>query len=148
MLVRMTAAPPDGFAPLFRTSPYLDAIGPLFHRGLGASLSIGFHVAAKHANARGLLHGGVIAGVADVALGYALATSSDPPGSFVTSSLTVDFVGSAALGEWVHTSVDIQKIGGRLAFANAYFHLGDQRIARASGVFAVIDAKAAPRSGG
>lgn len=111
-------------------------------------MSIGFHVATKHTNARGLLHGGVIATVADVSLGYALATSSDPPGSFVTSSLSVDFAGSAALGDWIYTSVDIQKIGGRLAFASAFFHLGDQRIARASGVFAVVDAKPVQRGAG
>jgi len=33
--------------------------------------------------------------------------------------------------------VDIQKIGRTLAFANAYLHVNEARIARVSGVFAV-----------
>jgi acyl-coenzyme A thioesterase 13 len=138
-MLRLMTAVPDGFLPLFRTSPFLDAVGPLFHHGSGAAMAIGFHVATKHTNARGALHGGVLATVGDVALGYALATSTDPPGSFVTASLSIDFVGGASIGDWVQSSVDIQKIGGRLAFASVYFHVGDQRIARASGVFAVMD---------
>jgi uncharacterized protein (TIGR00369 family) len=136
----MTTEIPDGFAPVFRSSPFLDAIGPLYQRGIGGAMALGFHVARKHTNGRGTLHGGVIATLADVALGYAIATASDPPGSLVTTSLTVDFVGSATIDDWVQTSIDIQKIGGRLAFANAYFHVGDQRIARASGVFLVAGA--------
>jgi acyl-coenzyme A thioesterase 13 len=55
----------------------------------------------------------------------------------VTASLSVDFAGSAKAGDWVQTSLDIQKVGSRMAFANVYFSVGDQRIARASGVFLV-----------
>ena len=51
--------PPPGFAPLFRTSPVLDLIGPLYSRGRGAGLAIGFRVEAKHCNARGTIHGGI-----------------------------------------------------------------------------------------
>jgi acyl-coenzyme A thioesterase 13 len=135
----MSDAVPPEFSPLFRTSPFLDAVGPLYHRGTGSGMSIGFRVAAKHTNARGHLHGGVVATVADVSLSFALAMASDPPGSFVTASLSVDFVGGASIGDWIHTAVDVQKIGSRLAFANAFFFLGETRIARASGVFAGVD---------
>jgi len=44
--------PPAGFEPLFRTSPLLDLIGPLFSRGKCADLVIGLRVQAKHCNAR------------------------------------------------------------------------------------------------
>jgi FAD synthase len=37
----------------------------------------------------------------------------------------------------VESRADIQKIGRTLPFANVYLHVGDQRIVRASGVFAV-----------
>jgi uncharacterized protein (TIGR00369 family) len=131
---------PAGFVPLFRTSPFIDAVGPLFQRGMGEDMSVGFHVATKHTNTRGHLHGGVVATVGDIALGYALATSKEPPTSAVTTSLSVDFIGSGSVGDWVETRVDFLKVGGRLAFANAYFSVGGQRIARASGVFLVVDA--------
>jgi acyl-coenzyme A thioesterase 13 len=132
------ASIPPGFAPIFRTSPFLETIGPLYSVGSGATLMIGMRVQEKHTNARGTLHGGVLASIADIALGYGLGTSTNPPTSMVTASLSVDFAGSAQIGDWVQTSLDIQKIGSRMAFANVYFSVGNQRIARASGVFLVL----------
>ncbi len=128
---------PAGFAPIFRTSPFLETIGPLYSTGSGALLVIGMRGQEKHTNARGTLHGGVLASIADVALGYGLATSTSTPTSMVTASLSVDFAGSAKAGDWVETSIDIQKVGSRMAFANVYFSVGNERIARASGVFLV-----------
>jgi acyl-coenzyme A thioesterase 13 len=129
---------PSGFAPIFRTSPFLETIGPLYSAGAGASLIIGMRVQEKHTNARGTLHGGVVASIADIALGYGMAMSTNPPTSMVTANLSVDFAGSAQLGDWVETSLDIQKVGSRMAFANVYFSVGGERIARASGVFLVL----------
>lgn len=99
---------PDGFRPLFRTSPFL---------------------------ARGTAHGGLLMTLADIALGYDLAYSEEPPASLTTANLTADFAGSAGLGDWLEARVDIQKLGGRLAFANAYLTVNDERIVRASAVF-------------
>ena len=131
---------PAGFTPIFRTSPFLETIGPLYSAGSGASLVVGMRVQEKHTNARGTLHGGVLASLADVALGYGLATSTKPPTSMVTANLSVDFAGGAQIGDWVETSLDIQKVGARMAFGNVYFSIGGERIARASGVFLVIGA--------
>jgi acyl-coenzyme A thioesterase 13 len=140
---------PAGFTPIFRTSPFLETIGPLYSAGFGASLVIGMRVQEKHTNARGTLHGGVLASIADVALGYGLATSTQPPTSMVTASLAVDFAGGAQVGDWVETTLDIQKVGARMAFANVYFSVSGERIARASGVFLVTDRTVRhPREGG
>jgi uncharacterized protein (TIGR00369 family) len=128
---------PTGFQPLFRTSPVLDLIGPLLSKGNGADLVIGLRVQAKHCNARGTVHGGMLATLADVALGYTLATATHPPQNLVTANLTLDYAGTAAIGDWLETHVDIQKQGNRLAFANCYITAGDQRIVRASAVFLV-----------
>ena len=81
---------PDGFEPLFRTSPFTDLIGPLLGRGKGAALEIGLRINQKHCNARGSVHGGILATLAAVALGYTMAFSTDPPGNLVTSNLTID----------------------------------------------------------
>ena len=134
---RMTTAAAEGFTALFRSSPFLDRAGPFYSKDKGASLSIGLRVLEHHLNARGLVHGGVLLTMADIALGYAMATSENPPVSAVTSQLSADFAGSAKLGDWIQSRVDIQKIGRTLAFANVYLLVGDVRIVRASGVFAV-----------
>ena len=92
---------------------------------------------AKHCNAREQVHGGVFSSLADVALGYNAAFSKSNPVPIVTASLTIDYAGSAKLGEWIEIETDVQKVGRRMAFANCYFFVNSKRIARDSGVFSV-----------
>lgn len=131
-------AVPEGFGPLFRTSPLLDTLGPFYGKGTGANLVIGLRVAEKHTNSRGTVHGGVIATMGDVALGYTMAFSSDPPRRALTANLSIDYTGSAKVGDWIEARVDAYKIGKTLAFANAYLTVDGVQIARASAVFAVV----------
>ena len=128
---------PDGFEPLFRSSPFLDRIGPIYNKRTDNSLIVGFHVLAHHCNGRGLLHGGVISSLADVALGYSALLSRDEPVPLITANLSVDYAGAASEGDWVEIATDVQKVGRRVAFANCYFLVGSKRIARASAVFSV-----------
>src|SRR5471032_233277 len=95
---------PTGFEPLFRTSPVLEMIGPLFSKGKGADLAIGLRVEAKHCNARGTVHGGILATLADVALGYTLSSATTPPANLVTANLTLDYAGTAKIRSEEHTS--------------------------------------------
>ena len=83
------------------------------------------------------MHGGILATLADVALGYVMAFSSNPPANLATANLTLDFAGTAKPGDWLEAHVDIQKLGSRLGFANCYITTGERRIVRASGVFVV-----------
>jgi len=126
---------PDNFKPLFRTSPVLDLIGPIYYRGEGRELVLGLRAETKHCNARGAVHGGILATLADVALGYTMAFASDPPAVLVTANLTLDFAGTAKSGDWLETRVDIQRQGSRLSFANCYISVAGRRIVRASAVF-------------
>lgn len=126
---------PVGFEPLFRNSPYTDMVGPIYYRRDGEQLVIAIRIQEKHANARGLAHGGLLLTLADIALGYTMAFREDPPASLVTASMSADFAGSAKIGEWVEAHVDVQKSGARLAFANAYLVVSGERILRASGVY-------------
>ena len=98
---------------------------------------LGLRVEAKHCNMRGTLHGGILATLADVALGYTIAFSTQPPTGLITANLSLDFAGTAKIGDWLEAKVDVQKKGGRLAFANCYLSVGEQRIVRASAVFVV-----------
>jgi uncharacterized protein (TIGR00369 family) len=134
---------PQGFQPLFRTSPVLDLIGPLYARAEGKHLVLGLRAGKKHCNSRGTVHGGMLATLADVALGYNMAFSTDPPGNLVTANLTLDYAGTAQAGDWLETQVDIQKQGSRLSFANCYILVGRQRIVRASAVFVAAGRDAA-----
>jgi acyl-coenzyme A thioesterase 13 len=128
---------PPGFKPLGRRSPVIEMIGPLYSRGEGASLVLGLRAERKHCNTRGTVHGGILATLADIAIGYSLAFSTEPPTAAVTANLSLDFVGAAKEGDWLETQVDFQKLGSRLAFGNCYITVGESRIVRASAVFLV-----------
>lgn len=134
-----TFAIPEGFRPINRGGQFIQMIGPLYYRlpEQGCSI-IALRIEEKHLNIRGIAHGGMLVTLADSALGIALSMSRTPPQPMVTVNLTTDFVDSAHAGDWVEAHVDIQRIGKRMAFANCYLHVGEKRILRASGVFALM----------
>ncbi len=131
---------PAGFEPAKRVGPFLDLFGPIYVKRDGERRIVATRVVEKHLNTRGIVHGGMLVTLADSALGINLAYFGDPPRPMVTVSLTTDFVYAANLGDWIEAHADIQKIGARLAFANCYLQVGDKRILRASGVFAIVAA--------
>lgn len=128
---------PEEFEPLSRTSPFTDLLGPIFQKNDASGLVIGLKVEEKHCNARGMVHGGVLGTLADIAMGYSAAFSTEPPTPIVTASQTIDYAGKAEKGDWIEVHTDVQKIGRSMAFTNCYFSVGSKRIARASAVFSV-----------
>jgi len=132
----MTQAP-AGFRPLPAASPFNELVGPLYVRQAGERASIGLRVADKHANSRGICHGGVLATVADLALGYALMAKIGARGGFVTAHLDLDYAGAAQVGDWIHSEVEVQRVGSRLVFSTGYLCVGKSRVVRASGIFAL-----------
>jgi uncharacterized protein (TIGR00369 family) len=130
---------PNGFEPSQRTGPFLDHVGPLFTRSDGEGIVIGLRVADSHLNARGRVHGAVICGLADVALGRNVAARSGLDASPVTASLQVQFVGGASLDDWLEATAVVRRVGRRVAFADGAVHAGDRLIATASAVFAMTD---------
>ena len=132
---------PDGFVPLSRTSPAMALVGQLYIRDTGGERVLGMRAGERHCNARGAVHGGSLAILADVALGYATAFASDPPLPLVTANLSLDFAGGASAGDWLEVRVDLHKRGARLAFANGFISVADRRIVRASAVFLATTAE-------
>jgi uncharacterized protein (TIGR00369 family) len=83
-----------------------------------------------------MCHGGVLAMLADLALGYAVLAKTGGKAELVTAQLSIDYAGAAKVGDWVESAVEIQRVGSRLAFANCYLLADGQRIVRASAIFA------------
>jgi len=129
---------PEGFEPIFRTSPYTELLGPIYQKKNASGLIIGLVAEEKHCNVRGLVHGGVLGSLADITLGYNAAFSTNPPTPMVTVSQTIDYAGKAQKGDWIEVHADVQKVGRSMAFANCYFYVDSKRFARASAVFSVV----------
>ncbi len=131
---------PDGYAPFERSSPFLDAVGPLFQKIEGNTLLLGLRIEQRHCNRRGFAHGGLLVTLADLVLGYNLVRAGGNGGG-TTVNLSTDFAGSARVGDWVEARADVQKAKGSIAFANCYIGVGERRIVRASGIFHIAAAK-------
>lgn len=129
--------PPAGFAPLVHTSAFRELCGPLYQRAEGGAYAIGLYVQKKHGNMRGMVHGGMIAMLADTALGFAISSAA-PVKGLVTTSLSVSYSGNAEVGDWIEARVDIQRLGRRVCFAGCDIWRGTSRIAHASGAFLVV----------
>jgi len=129
---------PEGYEALHRESNFIQLIGPFYQKRCGDTLRIAMRAEEKHCNMRGDVHGGVVSSLADMAMGYNIAFSQQPPVSAVTASLTVDYVGRISRGDWLEVEVDIQKMGKRLVFANCFFYVGERRVARANAVFSIL----------
>ena len=127
---------PEGWRAIERLSPFNSLVGPLYERGDRENLSIGLRIETKHTNSRGICHGGVLATLADLALGYAMQARGENAANFVTVHLSLDYAGAAKVGDWIESVIEIQRIGARLAFANCYLLSSGERIVRASAIFA------------
>jgi acyl-coenzyme A thioesterase PaaI-like protein len=108
---------PHGFRPIgeFRTSPFLERVGPFYFREQERKLTLGLRIGETHTNARGTAHGGLLMTMADIALGYQLALAQDPPLGATTVSMSADFIGGASVGEWLESHVEMQHLGSHHA---------------------------------
>jgi len=132
---------PEGFEPLFRKSPLTEPWEPLYSKKTDKAVIIGLRLARPHTNGRGLIHGGLIASLADNAMGYSCALVTNWTTSFVTVSLSIDFVGSAEIGQWLAIESDVIRTGKTICFAQCLAKADDVVIARASGTFRVVPKK-------
>jgi len=137
----MTTEIPEGFKPHFRKSPFTEPWEPLYSKRTDRSVIIGLRLAKPHTNGRGLIHGGLIASLADNAMGYSCAQATDWTTSFVTISLAVDYVGSAQIGQWLAVESDVIKTGSTICFAQSLIKADDVVIARANATFRVVPKK-------
>ncbi|MEC9434381.1 MAG: PaaI family thioesterase [Pseudomonadota bacterium] len=141
-------APPEGFARHDRRSPVTDPWEPLYARLEPEAVRLGLWLRAAHCNSRGFAHGGVIAALADNAMGLsygrALAAAAEARGEprggarAVTVSLSVDYVASGQVGEWLEIRPRVVRAGRRLGFVDALIMAGDRVAARASATFSVV----------
>jgi uncharacterized protein (TIGR00369 family) len=136
-----TAEIPEGFERHFRQSPLTDPWEPLYSRRTDKAVFIGLRLAKPHTNGRGLIHGGLIATLADNAMGYSCAQQTGWTTSLVTISLAVDFVGTAEVGQWLAVESDVIKTGSTICFAQSLIKANDVVIARANGTFRVVPKK-------
>lgn len=140
----MTAADiPDGFERHFRTSPFTNPWEPLYSRQEARKVIIGVRLDERHCNSRGFVHGGLIASLADNAMGLSTgaalrAEGRDSIKGLVTVSLTTDYLDSAQTGSWLEVDTHFVKTGGSLCFTDCLVLADGEPVARASASFKLL----------
>ena len=131
---------PAGFEPHFRKSPLTDPWEPLYSKRTDAAVFIDLRLAKPHTNSRGFIHGGLIAALADNAMGYscALVRGWDTSKAHMTIGLGVDFIGTAKIGQWLAVEPEVIRAGSTISFVQSLIKADDVVIARANGTFRVV----------
>lgn len=128
-------SPPEGFALHTRSSPVTRPWEPLFAKVTSEAFHLGIRLAEPHCNARGFAHGGVIASLADNAMGLSYGLKLGAPGGIVTVSLNLDYIGSGQTGQWLEFSPRVLKASKATGFVDALITADGRLVARASAVF-------------
>jgi uncharacterized protein (TIGR00369 family) len=136
-------APPADFEPFDRKSPLTEPWEPIYCRRSTEKVVLGVWAREPHLNSRGMIHGGLIAALADNAMGHScgavmLAGGNKPAGGLVTVSLSVDYVGAAKQGQWIEFDTRYVKTGRTLCFAQCFVLADGEVIARADARFKVM----------
>ena len=91
----------------------------------------------EHRNLQGLVHGGLLATLADTAMGLAIRTSVEPGRRHVTIAMHVQFMRPGRPGR-IEASGRAVRVGRQIAHAEAALVDGDGReLARAQGTYSV-----------
>jgi uncharacterized protein (TIGR00369 family) len=131
-------APPDGFAPYRRSSPYLDIIGPVYESATDPSIA-GLWIDHRHTNSRGFLHAGLLVAVVDTIMGHTCERALGDGRRLTTVSLTSDFIGPARAGQWLDVTATVRRTGERLSFAACDVTTTDGSVVLcANGVFLTV----------
>jgi uncharacterized protein (TIGR00369 family) len=138
-MLMITSDSPAGFVRHFRQSPLTDPWEPIYSKRTADAVIIGLRLATPHTNSRGLIHGGLIAALADNAMGLSCGIKLDGGASrLVTVGLSIDFIGTAQIGQWLAVESEVIKAGGTLCFAQCLVTADGLAIARANGTFRVV----------
>ncbi len=138
---------PEGYFPHFRKSPVTQPWEPIYACEAGDRLKLGVRVRPEHCNSRSMPHGGFLAALADNAMGLSvgvrMAAAGYPAARLVTVSLTMDYLGSAGVGQWLEFDPDFVKLGRSICFTEATVRADGTPVARARATFKLLEAKAA-----
>src|ERR1700686_2695277 len=126
---------PDGFEPQSRQSPLTDPWEPIYSKQTPDAIILGLWLATPHTNARGFVHGGLIAALTDKAMGHSCGHKMRGAYSLVTVSMSIDFINIAQIVQWLTVETDVTKTGSTLCFAQCLVKADGDVIARANGTF-------------
>ncbi len=127
---------PPGFVPAPARGAFMDVNGPFYWNPSLDPPGFGLVGEARHCNALGVLHGGLIAAFLDSAM--AQCVQQRHGGRLATVALTLAFERPALTGRWLQASVVLAMPEDGVVAACATLHLRQTICARAEGRFRLL----------
>jgi uncharacterized protein (TIGR00369 family) len=118
-----------------------------FHAGLGISVEhaaageirLGWEAQPDHRNLQGLVHGGILATLVDIAMGLAVRTVVGPTRRHLTMDLHVHYLRPAQPGR-LEALGSVVRVGTHVAFAEgSVMDAAGRLLIRASGTYSVTE---------
>lgn len=135
---------PQGYVPLEWRRGFVRQIGPLYRRQQGEGYTMAFRVEDHHTNGMSNAHGGMLMSFADMAWGHVVSVETSS--YWVTVRLTLDFLASARLGDWVEGASEVLSSEDNLYLVRGRIWTGDRLLITGTGVFKPIQRRE-PRPG-
>lgn len=120
-----------------KAGAYMNLIGPIWVRSNGETPEYGLLADERHANHRGIVHGGVVMGFADYALGM-LAAHETGTYDQVTIQIDVQFIAAGVLGKFITANTTMTRRTRSLFFCRGDILCDDEVIATATGIWKVV----------
>lgn len=137
---------PEGFTHAELLEGFLEHVGPLYAKfdpAGKAPFVLAFRAGPQHINRHGVVHGGMLATLADTAIGANLIHAAEIAGksreATLTVNLSLDYLAGGRVGDWIEAHVFLTKSRGRIRFGQCEVRSGDLLLVRGSAVFTAIE---------
>lgn len=130
--------PPAGWSVGSNIDTFSHAAGPFYFRDDGKAAGVGFLSQERHRNVEGVVHGGMLMTLADIAM-FTIYFHEYGMRRAVTISMTSDFLKPAPIGEFITATGEVVKTGRRMVFVRGLISAAQKDLMHFSGSLAFVD---------
>jgi len=125
-------AAPEGWVLQSHGETFSGRAGPFYFRKAGDPAGVGFFSEPHHMNMGGVVHGGALLTLADMAL-WDICRREIGVFRGVTVTINGEFVGAGPVGEFIEATGEMVRAGGKLLFARGIISVKGETLMSFSG---------------
>ena len=134
---------PSGFRELREAIGFAAANGPWFEKVEGSRLIRAFRPGPQHANALGIVHGGMLAAFLDSAMGSTVSHVLQRRA--VTVRLTIDYLMPGRVGDWLQAEAEVLGHDAQVAQVRGRLYGPRHDVLSGVGSFALLSRERQPK---
>ncbi len=136
----------EGWEEIPGADGFFGLLGPHWQKIEDGVCSLGVFIIDKHLNRNGVVHGGMLASLADTAMGLT-ARQRDMERWHATIQLDLHYISAAQAGEFLVAQCAVRRSTRSVSFVNADLFSDGRLVATAQGIWKVLDASPRRRGG-